>query len=306
MGDHFSMNLFTAVTSQLPPLPEAENISPLVTRILGGNPGKFTLQGEPHRHDFPFAVIHFLRGTNTYLVGNSSSRILIDTGEGKPSWSRRISSLLSSQSIVVSQVLITHWHPDHVGGVKDLRSLCPNAHIHKHDPGEGQATIYDGQIFKTDGATLRAFHCPGHTTDHMAFVLDEENAMFTGDNVLGHGTAVFENLAVYLDSLSRMREQFNGRVYPGHGAVVEDGPAKLDDYLRHRKQREEETLKALSDIGREATPIELVKIVYNDVPQDLHAPAANGVTQVLEKLEGEGKVNQSGHDKWRVSRITTL
>lgn len=63
---------------------------------------------------------------------------------------------------------------------------------------------------------MRAFHCPGHTTDHMAFVLEEENAMFTGDNVLGHGTAVFEDLAVYLDSLSRMREQFHGRAYPGH------------------------------------------------------------------------------------------
>lgn len=63
---------------------------------------------------------------------------------------------------------------------------------------------------------MRAFHCPGHTADHMVFVLEEESAMFTGDNVLGHGTAVFENLTVYLDSLSRMREQFRGRAYPGH------------------------------------------------------------------------------------------
>lgn len=100
--------------------------------------------------------------------------------------------------------------------MKDLLSLCPKVAVYKHDPSSGQNPIYDGQIFETEGAKLRAFHCPGHTTDHMAFVLEEENAMFTGDNVLGHGTAVFEDLAVYLDSLSRMQEQFHGRAYPGH------------------------------------------------------------------------------------------
>ena len=105
--------------------------------------------------------------------------------------------------------------------MKDLLSFCPNVKVHKHDPASGQNPIYDGQIFETEGARLRSFHCPGHTTDHMAFVLEEENAMFTGDNVLGHGTAVFENLAVYLDSLSRMREQFHGRIYPGHVGPIQ-------------------------------------------------------------------------------------
>ena len=100
--------------------------------------------------------------------------------------------------------------------MKDLLSLCPKAIIYKHDPTIGQRPISDGQLFETQGARLRAFYCPGHTSDHMAFVLEEENAMFTGDNVLGNGTAVFEDLAVYLDSLSRMREQFHGRAYPAH------------------------------------------------------------------------------------------
>ena len=149
-------------------------------------------------------------------MGKAKTRILLDTGEGKPSWSHRLSSVLALESTTISKAIITHWHPDHVGGVKDLLSLCPKARVYKNDPATGQNPIHDGQIFETEGATLRAFHCPGHTTDHMAFVLEEEGAMFTGDNVLGHGTAVFEDLAVYLDSLSRMREQFHGRAYPGH------------------------------------------------------------------------------------------
>ena len=164
-------------------------------------------------------------------MGRGSSRLLIDTGEGKPSWSHCVSSVLTSESTTISEAVITHWHPDHVGGVKDLLSLCPQVRVFKYDPGIGQNPIRDRQVFQVEGARLRAFHCPGHTTDHMAFILEEENAMFTGDNVLGHGTAVFEDLAVYLNSLTRMREHFHGRAYPGHV-----GDSKCSSFLgpKHR------------------------------------------------------------------------
>lgn len=186
-------------------------------------------------------------------------------------------------------------------------SLCPSARIHKHNPASGQITIEDGQIFETEGASLRAFHCPGHTTDHMAFILEEEDAMFTGDNVLGHGTAVYEDLATYLGSLAQMGKAFNGRAYPGHGAVIEDGKGRIEEYIEHRQQREEELLQALKQVeGDDATPLELVRVVYKDVPENLHGSAAKGAIQVLRKLEGEGKVAQSGQEKWRVSEKATL
>ncbi|CAF9907595.1 hypothetical protein IMSHALPRED_005581 [Imshaugia aleurites] len=140
----------------------------------------------------------------------------------------------------------------------------------------------------------------------MAFVLEEENAMFTGDNVLGHGTAVFEDLAVYLDSLTRMRDQFHGRAYPGHGTVIEDGRARIEEYIAHRKQREEEILQALRNHGKEASSMELVKVVYKDVPEDLHVPAANGVVQVLRKLEAEGKVGRDQRERWHIADKATL
>jgi len=140
----------------------------------------------------------------------------------------------------------------------------------------------------------------------MAFVLEEEDAMFTGDNVLGHGTAVFEDLATYLDSLARMEKQFIARAYPGHGAAIEDGRGRINEYIEHRRQREEEILQALRQVEGDATPMELVKVVYKDVPENLHAPAAKGAVQVLRKLEGEGKVAQSGHEKWQIIGKATL
>lgn len=191
--------------------------------------------------------------------------------------------------------------------------------------------IKDGQEFEVEGATLKAFFTPGHTEDHMAFVLKEEDAMFTGDSmspfsvrffflfgkrhltylidVLGHGTAVFEDLMTYISSLEKMQHCFSGRVYPGHGAVVDDGRAKIVQYIQHRQQRENEVVRVLKfgtidsgddgeGQGKESlkswTPIELVKVIYRDVPESLHLPASHGVLQVLMKLESEGKVSHDG------------
>ena len=191
--------------------------------------------------------------------------------------------------------------------MKDLLSLCPEAEIHKNQPAQGQKDIQNEQEFATEGATLRAFHCPGHTVDHMAFILEEENAMFTGDNVLGHGTAVFEDLATYLKSLDQMYGQFQGRAYPGHGAVIEDGNAKIKEYIAHRQQREEEVSKVLKDAyPASKSAMELVRVIYKDYPEDLYEPAAKGVLQILAKLEGEGKVKESEEGKWQIIEKAAL
>lgn len=158
----------------------------------------------------------------------------------------------------------------------------------------------------------------------MALILEEESAMFTGDNVLGHGTAVFEDLAAYLDSLEKMQHPFSGRAYPGHGAVIEDGPAKIHEYIRHRQQREAEILQALRGGAHDdqaatdptngteggaapaRTPMQLVKLIYKDVPESLHEPAARGVVQVLWKLQGEGRVVQVQDQRWQLAGKAAL
>ncbi|KAE9988926.1 hypothetical protein EG328_005636 [Venturia inaequalis] len=274
-------------------LPDVERLSPSVIRILGGNPGKFTLQG-----------------TNTYLVGSGPTRILIDTGEGQPSWISNIKKTLSSENATLESVILTHWHRDHVGGVKDVLTLSPKPTIYKNDPENGETNITNGQKFKTEGATLRAFHSPGHTQDHMSLIHEEEDALFTGDNVLGHGTAVFEDLPTYLTSLVAMSHIANGRGYPGHGAVIPNCPDKIREYISHRAMREREVIQVLGTAGegRGMSVVEIVKVIYRDVPESLHLPASRGILQILEKLEGEGKVRRGGEegDVWFLSRKAVL
>lgn len=127
-------------------------------------------------------LIPVLTGTNTYLVGRGYHRILIDTGEGKPQWKSLLQSVLQDEKATVQQALITHWHHDHVGGISDLLKICPQVAVFKHSPEEAQMDIQDGQVFHVEGATLRAMHTPGHTADHMVFILEEEDALFTGDS----------------------------------------------------------------------------------------------------------------------------
>ena len=201
----------------------------------------------------------------------------------------------------------------------DVKALCgEGVEVFKSQikPGEaGQRDILDGERIRTEGATLRAFHCPGHTVDHMALVLEEEDAMFTGDNVLGHGTAVFEDLAAYMRSLEGMQGQFGGRAYPAHGAVIEEGVAKIREYISHRREREEQILAVLKQepvkvegVGEKEgwSSMGVVKVVYKDYPESLWGPAEDGVIQVLKKLEGEGRVRELADGKWVIGAKSAL
>lgn len=90
--------------------------------------------------------------------------------------------MLSQENATVQRALLTHWHGDHIGGIADLKQLCPQVIIHKNDPEDGEKDIQDGDLFRVEGAALRACYTPGHTFDHMAFILEEEDALFTGDS----------------------------------------------------------------------------------------------------------------------------
>lgn len=219
----------------------------------------------------------------------------------------------------------------------DLQDLSPETPIWK---GSGNAIDPDQQLTKVhlsviedgmkfdDGRDfeIEAVYCPGHTKDHMAFLITkstdktEIGAMFTADNVLGHGTAVFEDLAVYLKSLDIMRNRLpqRARAYPGHGAVIEDARAKIQEYIDHRKLREDEALNVLRygapkkpALGKEVTAgkewdsMEMVKVIYWDVPVHLHEPAERGLLMVLAKLKGEGRIVER-NGKWKVGEKATL
>jgi ribonuclease/clavin/mitogillin len=288
------------MTSPLPDLPPITRLSPSIIRILGHNPSKFTLQG-----------------TNTYLLGTGPSRILIDTAEGKPEWREALQKVLQDEKASIETVLLTHWHHDHVGGVAHVRELQPEEGVevkkfvapssasgkHEERGSEDWGVIEDGEVFSCEGVRLRALYSPGHTDDHVGFVLENESGdgegddLFAGDNVLGHGTAVFEDLALYMESLEKMRGVVGGRLFPGHGEVVEDGKGKIAEYVEHRRAREREALEVLGrarkDGGGEGWgSMELVKVIYSKYPEALHGPAEGSLKHVLKKLHGEGKVKE--------------
>ncbi|KAJ5497859.1 hypothetical protein LT330_002848 [Penicillium expansum] len=274
----------------LPHLPAVSELDAEVVRILGGNPGDMQLQG-----------------TNTYLVGSGQERILIDTGQGCPIWLTTLVNYLEKHQLRISHVLLTHWHNDHTGGLPALLAQYPHlaTAVHKAQPDHGQHSIRDGQTFTAGVTTLRALFTPGHSQDHMCFVLEDGGAMFTGDNVLGHGgSVVVEDLGPYMKSLKSMTQSVRYeeiRVgYPGHGAVIDDLPAKLMVWSRHWEMREKKVLSAF--VGGKTkikAPLSMREIIACLYGPEMEAMAGPFIAQVLSKLVDEGKVGlaRAGQEK---------
>lgn len=153
-----------------------------------------------------------------------------------------------------------------------------------------------------EGAKLRAIHTPGHTTDHMCFYMEGSGALFTGDSVLGQGTAVFENLTTYLESLKKELDLNPTTLYPGHGPHIQGPEAKnkIQEYISHRQQREDEIVKVMTDMGSESgiTPADIVKVIYAKYPKSLWPAAEHGIVLHLNKLKDEGKAKEMDGGKW--------
>ncbi|KAG0198416.1 hypothetical protein BGX28_008178 [Mortierella sp. GBA30] len=324
-------------------LPNIVRLSERVLRVLGLNPGKFTLQG-----------------TNTYLIGKGPRKVLLDTGEGIPEYISLLQTALDKevQGATISKVICSHWHHDHVGGVQDVIQFLAARNIRlsgsptaasdarpsstsdkgsssalalpaiykypspEHDDPEVRfQRIEDQQEFKVDDqTTLITWHTPGHTSDHCSFYLKEENTLFTADCVLGQGTAVFEDLGAYIKSLERQLTILTPggqpapyKIYPGHGPVIEDGPGKIREYIKHRMDREKQILAVLStfnnsntnsssvtqSVQSESIPaggrmaMQIVSVIYEAYPASLHAAAEHQVLLHLKKLEQDGRVKRS-------------
>lgn len=267
-------------------LPETSVWSERVVVALGKNPGLFTGPG-----------------TNTFLVGTGRRRILLDTGDGRPEYLPVLERALERAGCDgLQEIVLTHGHPDHIGGAASVMGRFGPMRVSKLPwPGNDErysvalTPIGDGCVIETDGATLRGVHTPGHAPDHLCFVLEEEGSLFSGDNVLGVGTTVIPpadgSLLDYMASLERLLTEAPRVIYPAHGPRIDDGMAKLREYIDHRNAREAQIVAALTS-GAERVP-EIVRRVYTDVPEVLHAAAGQSVTSHLLKLEAEGRVRRA-------------
>ena len=275
-------------------LPDFDTWSDRVATVLGQNPGPFTGPG-----------------TNTYLVGTSKRPLLLDTGIGLEVYDPLLEKGLSETKGAneLQEIVLTHVHQDHIGGVPNVKKRFGELTVSKHIWPEKDAAydfpltyIEDGATIETDGATLRAIHTPGHAKDHLCYYLEEEKALFTGDLVLGAGTTVVPEegggLIDYMASLRKLLALDLAVIYPAHGPAIRAPYKKLNDYIAHRELREQQVLDAL---GTGLTKIpDMVKRIYVDVPEFLHAAAGNSVQSHLIKLEKEGVVKNEG-EEWALA-----
>jgi glyoxylase-like metal-dependent hydrolase (beta-lactamase superfamily II) len=246
-----------------------------IVRVLAPNPGPYTLEG-----------------TNTWVVGAPGGPVIvIDPGPDDPG---HLDEVARSAGTHVAAVLVTHDHPDHAPGAAAFAARV-GAPLHAFRLA-GAEHLRDGQRVHAGGLALTAVHTPGHTSDHMAFHVPAEGALFTGDAVLGRGTSFIDppdgDLGQYLRSLARMQELAPRTIYPGHGPIVLDAGAKLREYLDHRAEREQQIVDAISHGPR--TIADLVAEIYAAYPLEVHELAARSVLAHLLKLSADGRAAHEG------------
>uniref|UniRef100_A0A182U9T5 Beta-lactamase-like protein 2 homolog n=1 Tax=Anopheles melas TaxID=34690 RepID=A0A182U9T5_9DIPT len=281
-------------------IPTVTRISSRLIRILGCNPSPMTLQG-----------------TNTYLIGSGKRRILLDTGDANvKEYIGHLQKVLMDERVLINDIIISHWHHDHVGGVDDILEVIDNkdtCNVWKFprsdapEPEVKQATLKelkDGQIFTTEGATLKVIHTPGHTTDHVVLVLQEDNSLFSADCILGEGTTVFEDLYLYMKSLETILNANPTVIYPGHGNIINDPAERVTEYINHRNHREKQIFAVFeTNPDKQYNEMDIVRTVYKETPEQLWAAAAYNVNHHLKKLTIEGKllecVDSEGGNSWK-------
>lgn len=221
-----------------------------------------------------------LTGTNTWLVGRDPCWI-VDPGPALDAHLDAVAGEAERRGGAAG-IALTHDHRDHSEGVEGLRDRLGRPPLGAAR-GAPDAILGDGDRF----GPLTALATPGHAPDHLTYVWGRVG--LCGDAVLGAGSVyIAADLAAYLDALRRLRALDLALLCPGHGPVIDDPAAKLDDYVAHRLDRERRLVEAL-DAGRR-TVDELLDAAWDDAPAVLRPAAAVTLAAHLDKLEGEGRL----------------
>lgn len=276
------------------PTGTAEQVEPLVRRVLAANPSPFTYTG-----------------TQTYLVGAGADLAVIDPG---PDEDDHLAALLAAiGGSKVAAIVCTHTHRDHSPAALPLAHATgapvigcaplafddsgPRADAPFDATYRPTQVLSDGEAISGDGWTLRAVATPGHTSNHLCYALEESGALFTGDHVMGWSTSVVAppdgDMADYMASLALLYDREDRVYYPAHGAPVDKPRQLVRGMIGHRRQRERQILKLL---GEGAIAIEaMVPRMYKGVDERLWPAAGRSVLAHLIDLERRGETRR--HDE---------
>jgi len=237
-------------------------------------------------------------GTNTIILGGGAQgALVIDPAVDDSAYLDAVVQAGAERG-GIGRILITHGHPDHMGGAVALRDRL-GVYIYafsRQGVPVADEEITGGTIFPAGEDTLQAIHTPGHRFDHLCFLLQKRRTLFAGDLISGITTNVIAppdgDMLDYINSLTRLQEIEIAEIVPAHGPIIADGQAKIAEYIDHRMLREQQVLQALEELPPGATIPELVPLIYQDVDPKLHPIAAWTVEAHLLKLEREGLVER--------------
>jgi glyoxylase-like metal-dependent hydrolase (beta-lactamase superfamily II) len=275
----------------------AVDVSPLVRRIVAGNPGPFTF-----------------KGTCTYIAGRGEVAV-IDPGPADEGHIAQILASLVGER--VASIVVTHTHRDHSPGARLLAQatgapiLGCGPHRRSRPLAEGESDsmegsgdlsyrpdreMREGDVAEGPGWTLEAVETPGHTANHLSFRLAEENALFSGDHVMGWSTTVVGppdgSMSDFMASLEKLRGRSESIYWPGHGGPVNDPQRFVRALIHHRRQRESSILNRLQLGDRNAA--EIVAAIYQGLNPTLIGAARLSVFAHLEDLVSQGRARTDG------------
>jgi glyoxylase-like metal-dependent hydrolase (beta-lactamase superfamily II)/8-oxo-dGTP pyrophosphatase MutT (NUDIX family) len=249
--------------------------------------------------------------TNCYVIYTSTEFLIVDPGSPYEDEQQALATFvdeLISEGRSIREVLLTHLHPDHVGGVNALRAhLGSSVTVAAHaDTANSLKDIVIDRLIKDDevitltgepSIQLEALHTPGHARGHLCFHDAERGVLLSGDNIVGLGSVLIDppegNMAKYLDSLRRLQKLPNLKLLlGGHGPATASPYQKIAEYITHRLERETNILAAVREGA--SSPSAIVERVYTDVSPKAYSLAERAVIAHLEKLQTEGAIQTDG------------
>lgn len=275
-----------------------QSVSPLIRRIVARNPGPFTFTG-----------------TGTYLIGRDEPGAEIFVIDPGPELDEHLDAILEATAGQrLTRIFVTHAHMDHSPLARALAARTgaviyagpepcqPSNGAIRLEAGDDlsftpDVPLRDGELFSADGWTLEALATPGHTASHYGYVLQDEQALFPGDCVMGWSTTIISppdgDMGAYMATLARIRARGFSTLWPTHGPPITQPGPFLDAYIAHRRQREAQIVEALARHGS-AKIRTLVPELYAGIETRLYPAASHSMLAHLIELVRRGVVESDG------------